>query len=216
MALGSNQVGTRTQGGRGWWTGRWRSEESHKEGSSNTSDLLKFLHSKLPHSALAVKQVYREKLKQWAQPIWSTSYRHEQIKNTDLTTPSGKYVELPRKLVSILTQLRTGHAPLAKHLHYIGKIDSPECPTCQQSNKTVQHFLLHCPVHRDARQALCRATGGRDINLTKLFTTSKTLRALFIYVANTGCLHDTFRELPTLEKEPLERRERQAGENVTM
>ncbi|KAF8156730.1 hypothetical protein B0H34DRAFT_658337, partial [Crassisporium funariophilum] len=30
----------------------------------------------------------------------------------------------------ILFQLRTGHAPLAKHLHRIGKVDTPRCPCC--------------------------------------------------------------------------------------
>ena len=38
---------------------------------------------------------------------------------------------------SILTQLRTGHAPLAKHLFCIGKVNSPICPECQQSEEPV-------------------------------------------------------------------------------
>jgi hypothetical protein len=105
------------------------------------------------------------------------------MKKTDPTTPSRKYIDLitdlPRKIASILSQLRTGHAPLAKHLHWIGKSDSPICPDCQQSEETIQHFLLHCMAHQAARQALCNSTGGRDINIMKLLTMPKTLPALF-------------------------------------
>jgi hypothetical protein len=42
---------------------------------------------------------------------------------------------------------------------------------------------------------------GRDINITKPFTTPKTLQALFTYITETGRLHNTFSELPTLEVE---------------
>ncbi|KAF8236099.1 hypothetical protein L208DRAFT_1531107 [Tricholoma matsutake] len=59
--------------------------------------------------------------------------------------PSNKYIKLisglPQKLASILSQLRTGHTPLAKHLHCIGKVDSPNCPDCQQGEEMIQHFI---------------------------------------------------------------------------
>lgn len=134
------------------------------------------------------------------------------MKKTDPKSPSTKYIDLvtplPRKLASVLSQLRTGHAPLAKHLHRIGKADSPTCPACQQDDETVQHLMLHCQAHRAARQKLRDNMGGRDINLTKLFTTAKTLRALFAYIAETGRWHGTFRELPTLEEEQQRGRQR--------
>jgi len=92
-------------------------------------------------------------------------------------TPSNKYLklitQLPRKFASIQSQLRTGHAPLAKHLHCIRKLDSPICPTCQQAEETIQHFMLHCPAHNAAKQTLQNNTGGRNINITKLLTMPK-------------------------------------------
>jgi hypothetical protein len=74
-----------------------------------------------------------------------------------------------------------GHTPLAKHLHHIGKADSPICPACQQGKQTVQHFMLHCTAHQEARlrQGLCNSIGGRNINITKFTTTPNTLPALF-------------------------------------
>jgi len=124
---------------------------------------------------------------------------------TDPTTPSNRYInlitKLPRKLASILPQLRMGHAPLAKHLHRIRKINSPICPVCQQSEETIQHLILHCPVHQAARQTLRNSIGGRNINITKILTSPKSLWALFKYVAETGQLHSTFGELPELREE---------------
>ncbi|KAF8234658.1 hypothetical protein L208DRAFT_1260751 [Tricholoma matsutake] len=78
-------------------------------------------------------------------------------------------------LASILTQLRMGHAPLSKHLFHIGTINSPICPACQQSDKMVQHLLLHCPAHQEARQMLQNNIGGRNIDITKIFTSLKSL-----------------------------------------
>jgi hypothetical protein len=49
--------------------------------------------------------------------------------------------------------------------------------------------------------------GGRDINLTKLFTTAKTLQALFAYIVETGRWHSTFGEL-----EEEQQRSRQRGQ----
>ena len=66
--------------------------------------------------------------------------------------------------------------------------------------------MLHCPAHQAARQTLRDSTGGRNIDITKLFTSPKTLRALFKYVAETGCFHNTFGDLPEIAEE--ERNER--------
>ncbi|KAF8224647.1 hypothetical protein L208DRAFT_1310070, partial [Tricholoma matsutake] len=97
-----------------------------------------------------------------------------------------------------LMQLHTGHAPLAKHLHHIGKADSPTCPACQQNKETVEHLILHCTAHHTARQVLRNSTGGAAINITKLLTMPKTLRALFHFIAATNQFHNTFGEIPTM------------------
>jgi hypothetical protein len=175
------------------------------EGSSTMDKLPKLLRNKLPYSKSAMIQVFREKLKGRAQKAWEASKQYGRMKKTDPTTPSNKYLKLitplPRKLASILSQLQTGHTPLAKHLHCTGKTESPICPACQQVKETIQHFMLHCPAHNATRQTLCNNTGGRDINITKLFTTAKTLCTLFTYITETGRWHSTFRDLLALEEE---------------
>ena len=89
------------------------------------------------------------------------------------------------KSCSIITQLRTSHAPLTKYLFCIGKASSPICPACQQSPKTIQHFIFHCPAHHQARQALCYKLEGNSISMKPLLTRPKPLKALSKYIAHT-------------------------------
>jgi len=128
------------------------------EDSSNIRDLPTFRRKMLPRSKSTVKWTHYEKLKHLMQKNWQKSKHFNRMKETDPTTPSNKYInlvtELPRKLASILSQLRMGHTPLAKHLHCMGKTNSPICPACLQSEETIHHFMLHCPAHQAARQTL--------------------------------------------------------------
>jgi zinc-binding in reverse transcriptase len=142
------------------------------------------LRKTLPHSKSAAKWTHNEKLKRLAQKSWQKSKRYDRMKKTDPTTPSNKFInlvaKLPRKLVSILAQLRTGHAPLAKHLHRIGKMDSPICPACSQCEETIQHFMLHCTAHQVARQALAYVAMQvcREFALQQLITDDSASLAL--------------------------------------
>jgi len=79
--------------------------------------------------------------------------------------PSNKYLKLitplSRKLTSILSQLRMGYVPLAKHPHCISKSRLTDLPSLSTGpRRTTQHFLLHCPAHNAARQSLCNNMGG--------------------------------------------------------
>ncbi|KAF8576256.1 hypothetical protein K439DRAFT_1397501, partial [Ramaria rubella] len=61
--------------------------------------------------------------------------------------------KLSQKQTWLLLQLCTGHVPLNKHLHRIGKTISPHCQHCP-NKETVHHFLLLCPAHAQHRQIL--------------------------------------------------------------
>jgi ribonuclease HI len=180
------------------------------EGSSDMDQLPRPLRKPLPRSKSAATQAHNEKLKRVAQKAWTKSPRYEHMKDFEPTAPSKKYLTLvtplPRKAASILTQLRTGHAPLAKHLHRIGKADSPICPTCRQNDESVQHYILHCTTHHQARQKLRHDTGGRDIKIKELLSRPKTMRALFQFVATTQRFQNVYGDIPALREEREQRR----------
>jgi hypothetical protein len=163
-------------------------------------------------SKSAIKQAYNENLKQLAQKAWTQSPRYDRMKNLKPSAPSNKYLmliaPLPRKAASILTQLRTGHTPLAKYLHHIKKVDSPTCPACKQNDKSVQHYILHCPAHQQARQQLRNNIGGRDISLKNLFAKSELMRVLFQYVTTIQRFRSVYGNIPALREEEREERRR--------
>ena len=137
---------------------------------------------------------------------WLKSPHFSRMKKTDPTAPSNNFLKLtaklPRKITSILTQLWTGHTPLAKHLHHIKKADSLMCPACLQGIETVQHFMLFFPAHQAARQILQNRTGGRNIKLAELFTSTKSLQALFCFIADTRRFYNNLDQIPFLHENP--------------
>jgi hypothetical protein len=163
------------------------------DGSSNATHIPTQLHTPIPHSKSALIRTHNKLLNRKAQKAWTKSLRYSRMRKTDPTAPSKAYLKLiagtPRHLASILTQLRTGHVPLAKYLHRIKKTDSPTCPACHQGTESMHHFILHCPAHKAARQKLCNETGGRSLNLAKLLTTAETLPAFLNFVVKSGCFH---------------------------
>ncbi|KAJ3897958.1 hypothetical protein F5879DRAFT_761292, partial [Lentinula edodes] len=84
-----------------------------------------------------------------------------------------------------LTQLRTGHIPLQRHLHRIGKADSPTCPCCKHGNKTVMHYLFECCAHRQARGRLQRKLANDQWSIGSLLSTKSSLPHLFRYINDT-------------------------------
>lgn len=130
-------------------------EEARKaaqgESSSDKALPARFRSRKvLPTSKSAVKQTYQARLKVRSKQSFAKSPRYAPFCRIDKSLPSDKYRKLisslPRKHASILTQLRTGHVPLNKHLHRIKCAESPICPKCEMENETVAHFLLMCPA----------------------------------------------------------------------
>ena len=126
------------------------------------------------------------------------------MKYTDLKSPSPTYIHnispLPRKTASLITQLQSGHIPLNKYLFRIGKSTTTTCPACNQANKTVLHYLLHCPAYYSHRQALRFETGGNTIAIGRLLNKPNHLKAVARYVTKTRRFNrpeDNQRDVPT-------------------
>jgi hypothetical protein len=88
----------------------------------------------------------------------------------------------------MLIRLRTGRAPLNRHLWSIKIADTPGCPACgRDEEETVRHFLLSCPAHERARIVLRNKIGARNAgNIAMLLTERKFLKPLFKFVDSTG------------------------------
>ncbi|KAF8579643.1 hypothetical protein K439DRAFT_1288258, partial [Ramaria rubella] len=87
-----------------------------------------------------------------------------------------------------LIQLRTGHIPLNRHLHGIGKAASPKCPHCPLKDETVHHFIMICPVYHTHRQELEIKIGRGAKHLRNVLLNPKATPKLLQYVSATNRL----------------------------
>ena len=174
------------------------------DGSSHNAALPSFLRkiNTLPLSKSALKQKFDAELKAENSSIFAKSPRCNALRRIDETAPSAAFQKLirdiPRRHASILAQLRTGHIPLNKHLHRIGRAASPTCPVCEGGQESVLHFLVSCPAHEPFRRHLRKALKRHASSVNVLLNDPEAIRPLFRYINKTGRLRDTFgnTELP--------------------
>ena len=129
-----------------------------------------FRHSRnrLPISISAIKQMITKSTKKEIGIWWKRSPRFKQTKCINHSFPSNKYIKitssLNRRQTSILTQIRTGHAPINSHLHRIRKADTPYCPqnSCTNAIEDIHHLSFTCPHYIRARFHLMRIIGKKS------------------------------------------------------
>ena len=171
-----------------------------KHGSSPNQKLPSQLQKTLPCSKLAVQQAFHAKLKRGAAKVWQKSPQYEWMTWIDSALPSDKFSKqtskMLRKHTSLLFRLRSGHVPLNKHLHRIQKADSPTCPCCHQHDKTVMHYVMHCPAHKNVRCEMIGAGGRGARDLSKLLTEPKFFPHLFQFIGHSRRMQSVFGEIP--------------------
>ena len=104
--------------------GNERSDEEAKAAarglSSEEERLPRAMRGQLPTSKSVARQWFNGELKKRWREHLEKSPRWPKLKRIDPTAPSNRFrkitASLPRRHVAILTQLRTGHAPLQRHL----------------------------------------------------------------------------------------------------
>ena len=57
-----------------------------------------------------------------------------------------------RKSLKSVVDIPTGHCSLQKHLHTLGIVDTPLCPSCgDEEEESVEHYLCRCEAFRQVR-----------------------------------------------------------------
>jgi len=165
-------------------------KEAARDGSSPDNQLPKLFRSRhpLPHSKSALKQTHNAVLKTVASTMFESSPRCAAQRRIDPLIPSSKFQTLiqglPRRHASLLMQLRSGHAPLNKHLHRIGCVESPLCPACEEAQETVLHLLLVCPAYERHRQVLRYSLKRDSMDLHNLLSKRTSIKPLFKFLAS--------------------------------
>ncbi|OAX32738.1 hypothetical protein K503DRAFT_701595, partial [Rhizopogon vinicolor AM-OR11-026] len=109
----------------------------------------------------------------------------------------------PKRLTSLLMNLRSRHIPLNSHLHRIGKSDSPNCAHRAQNEETIHHFLFDCfYVHRE-RHALTTALGRKASSLPFLLTDINAIPHLVRFINATKRFKTTLGEVKMPVPRPI-------------
>jgi len=151
---------------------------------------------KLPISKAALKQQTNKNLRKEAATIMKTSPRYTRLHEIDASAPSKHFLELveklPRNQSTLLFQLRTGHAPLNRHLHRITRAPSPKCQQCHLRDETVHHFLINCPAYARERHALRNEIRPNILHLRNLLNHRKCIKPTLRFIASTRRLEQPF------------------------
>ena len=191
-------------------TGNERADEEAKkaavDGSSPNEDLPPFLHHHLPTGFSAAKQAIKALIKGKTKKWWTNSPRFTKLNAIDPSLPSNKFLELAsslsRRQTSLLTQLRTGHIALNRHLHTIQRAPSPVCPqpTCRNSIEDIHHLLYICPQYIHARYHLTGQVAKRNISLASLLASSDNLPHTLTFLNSTGRLRHIFGDIAPVKE----------------
>jgi ribonuclease HI len=172
---------------------------------------------RLPDSRSAIQQSINKDTQKDAVNHLRKSPQWKKLRHVDPTMPSKRYRKmadsLPHKQASLLIQLRTGHAPLNKHLFNIKSADSPICPACEDAHETVHHFLLSCPVYERHRRHLFYTLNRGSRSLAILLAHPKATRHLFKYISKTGRFKSTLGDLELPSHLAARRNENNGGRN---
>ena len=96
------------------------------------------------------------------------------------------YKRLTREQSTILAQLRTGHCALNQYLWRFKKVESSVCEQCEGDQvETVEHYLIECEAHWEARMKLRRKIGDRRMRVEVLLGDASAVKATLQYIAET-------------------------------
>jgi ribonuclease HI len=176
-----------------------KADEEAKKAAQGTSSEAKFLppfmRKPLPASVSALRQSFMSSiLKTWKRR-WKESPRYALLRPIDKSAPSKKFLSLvkglDRRQASLLSQLRTGHIGLNRHLFRIRKVESPVCPHCRGITvETVKHVLLDCPFYRRERHVLQIKLKRNASSIPFLLSSPAAVKHLLTFIHSTGRFKD--------------------------
>jgi ribonuclease HI len=174
----------------------WIPAHSGHEGNEQADELAK-LGSSLtitgPEPVLPIsKSLSRSMVRQWQRDQHSavcgrvTTCRQTKEALPNLCRKSERFMAgLNRKTLRLLLSVLTGHCALNRHLHLMGKVQSPTCPKCELEEETAHHFVGTCPAYTRARfhhygKATLTVEDRRD----------SSLKSLVAFIKRTGRLNE--------------------------
>ena len=160
--------------------------------SSPRGNIPKYIRKTIRKSTSALKQDHNKKGNEEWKKEWNESRRFKRFRAPDIVTPSSKKFitlisdrRLTKRMMSLIFQLRVGHAPLNSYLHRFKKVDSAHCPACGEEQETAEHFMLRCPNYEHERWALLKHVKSSTPRLEDILSNPKTIIPVANYINAT-------------------------------
>jgi len=174
-------------------------KEAAEFGSSEQQQLPTFLRRQLPNGLSGYLQQIAQLSKEGNEKWWKRSKRYKRTKTIDPDLSAPNYIKvtngLNRRQTSVLTQMRTGHDTLNKHLHRIKRADSPGCPYCLNTSEDTTHVLLRCWKYAALRHQLRLTLKRKAYSLQHLLSNRSAIRHTLNFLNKTGRLRATYRDI---------------------
>ncbi|SJL06791.1 uncharacterized protein ARMOST_10133 [Armillaria ostoyae] len=186
-------------------------EEAKTAARGDDSELRKLpapLRKPIPYNKSSLLREFYAKQKRQADQAWRKSPRYSRFRHVDSATAqraARRYRKLatsmPRKITSIMVQLRTGHIGLNRHLFNIQRVESPACPKCSYPNESVHHYLIRCPAYQNEREMLQRSIGaqGTAVTTKHILARRENIPHLVQYLNSTRRFEPTFGTFPDVD-----------------
>jgi len=174
-------------------------KEAAEFGSSEQQLLPAFLRRQLPKGLSACLQQIAQLTKENNEKWWKQSRRYSRTKTIDPDLPAPSYIKatngLNRRQISVLTQMRTGHNSLNKHLHRIKRADSPRCPHCPNAYEDATHVLFRCWKYATQRHQLALTLKRKAYSIQHLLSNRSAIRHTLNFLNKTGRFRATYGDI---------------------
>jgi len=164
------------------------------DGSSLLTMVPGDLYEEPPANTSARRQHHTKTLRKQWETTWQASRRYKCTRNMsgsgDATPQQLRRALLKRRRdeMSAIVQLRTGHAPLNKHLHRINKLPTAICQRCADATESVRHYLIDCEAHETPRHTMQTKLGRGGGRLKDILNTRIGHDELIRFISTTGQL----------------------------
>ena len=160
--------------------------------NSDSKDLPKYIRKKLKLSVSALRQANNKERNEAWKKEWMASKSYTRLRTKDTENPvCQKFITLtsdhriPRRMASLIFQLRVGHVPLNKYLHRFKKVDNASCPACSDPHESVEHYLLQCPIYAHERWPLLARFKRTVPSMTDILSNKKNILSLINFIEAT-------------------------------
>ena len=169
------------------WVPGHRDVEGNEEADKRAKEAAKKADRRSPNLSLSY---LKRRAKEMVTEEWNIAWRHLNHGKSYRGSPQANInkimAQLPKQVISAITQLKTGHGFFNSYLAKIPNsgVISTKC-SCSPARQTPEHLLLNCKLYKSERRQLKKDLGKFPLTTAMVLHTSIGLKALITFLTTT-------------------------------